>query len=217
MTLGAISASPLAAAWIAWASSSGPASLSRKPRAPALSAPWTYSSRSNVVMTTTASGSSTSGPASARVASMPSSSGIRMSNRHTSGRSSRARATASRPSAASPTTSMSGWASRIIAQPGADDLLVVGDEHADGHRARPCPRQHRVDRPAPVGPGAGLEGAAEQRGPLGHADEPVARSDARTRGPASPSSRTVSRTASLARRRPARRSGWRGARAAARW
>ena len=117
VTLGAISASPSAAAWIAWTSSSGPASLSRKPRAPALRAPCTYSSRSKVVMTTIASGSSTSGPASCRVASMPSMAGMRMSNRHTSGRSSRARATASRPSAASPTTSMSGWASRIIVSP----------------------------------------------------------------------------------------------------
>ena len=38
VTLGAMSASPLAAAWTAWASRSGPASLSRKPRAPARSA-----------------------------------------------------------------------------------------------------------------------------------------------------------------------------------
>jgi hypothetical protein len=64
VTLGAMSASPLAAERTAWASSSGPASFSRNPRAPALSAPWTYSSRSKVVMTTMASGSATSGPAS---------------------------------------------------------------------------------------------------------------------------------------------------------
>ena len=49
-----MSASPRAAASIACTSSSGPASFSRNPRAPALSAPWTYSSRSKVVMTTTA-------------------------------------------------------------------------------------------------------------------------------------------------------------------
>jgi hypothetical protein len=48
---------------------------------------------------------------------MPSSSGIRMSNRHTPGASRRAMSTASRPSAAVPTTSMPGWASRIIARP----------------------------------------------------------------------------------------------------
>ena len=62
VTLGAISASPLAAAWTAWTSRSGPASLSRKPRAPAFSAPWTYSSRSKVVITTIASGFSIVGP-----------------------------------------------------------------------------------------------------------------------------------------------------------
>jgi len=39
VVLGAIRASPRAAAWIAWVSSSGPASLSRKPRAPAFNAP----------------------------------------------------------------------------------------------------------------------------------------------------------------------------------
>src|SRR5215212_2162223 len=39
VTLGAISASPSAAAWMAWVSRAGPASLSRNPRAPALSAP----------------------------------------------------------------------------------------------------------------------------------------------------------------------------------
>ena len=73
--------------------------------------------RSNVVMTTTASGSATPGPASRRVASMPSVPGIRMSNRHTSGRRRRASSTARRPSAASPTTSMPGWALRIILRP----------------------------------------------------------------------------------------------------
>ena len=98
-----------------------------------------------------------------------------MSNRHTSGRSSRARATASRPSAASPTTSMPGWASRIIVQPGADDLLVVGDEHPDGHRARhrPAAARPRPSSPRRVRPG--LAGAAEQRRPLGHPEQAVAR------------------------------------------
>ena len=43
--------------------------------------------------------------------------GMRMSNRHTSGRRRRASSTARRPSAASPTTSMSGWALRIIVSP----------------------------------------------------------------------------------------------------
>ena len=40
--LGAIRASPCAAAWMACVSRAGPASLSRNPWAPALSAPWTY-------------------------------------------------------------------------------------------------------------------------------------------------------------------------------
>ena len=157
-----MSASPLAAAWIAWVRSSGPASLSRKPRAPALSAPWTYSSRSKVVITTTAIGSSTSGPASARVASSPLSSGMRMSNRHTSGRSARARRTASRPSRASAITSIPGWASRIIRSPDPDDLVVVGDEHPDAHGSgppvaaprRPPSRGPGRDRPRACRPGA---------------------------------------------------------------
>ena len=51
-------------------------------------------------------GFSTVGPASSRVASTPSRTGIRMSIRQTSGRSSRASRTASCPSRASPTTSM---------------------------------------------------------------------------------------------------------------
>jgi hypothetical protein len=70
-----------------------------------------------VVMTTTACGSATSGPASWRVASIPSRPGMRMSNRQTSGRSCLASVTASAPSAASPITSMSGWAFRIIRSP----------------------------------------------------------------------------------------------------
>ena len=53
-----------------------------------------------MVITTTASGPATPGPASRRVASMPSIPGIRMSKRHTSGRSRRASSTACRPSGA---------------------------------------------------------------------------------------------------------------------
>ena len=115
--LGEISESPRVAARIASPSSSGPASLSRKPVAPARNAPWTYSSRSKVVMTTTAIGSSTPGPASCRVASTPSRTGIRMSIRQTSGRSSRASRTASCPSRASPTTSMPSRVPRISRSP----------------------------------------------------------------------------------------------------
>src|SRR6266540_1801660 len=61
-----------------------------------------------------------SAPSSAsrrRVASMPSTSGIRTSMRTTSGRRRRASSTASRPFAASPATSMSSSASRIMRKP----------------------------------------------------------------------------------------------------
>ena len=59
----------------------------------------------------------TRGPASRRVASTPSRTGIRMSIRHTSGRSSRASRTASCPSRASPTTSMPSRVPRISRSP----------------------------------------------------------------------------------------------------
>ncbi len=62
--LGEMSESPRVAARIASPSIAGPASFSRNPVAPAWSAPCTYSSRSKVVITTTAIGSSTVGPAS---------------------------------------------------------------------------------------------------------------------------------------------------------
>ncbi len=115
--LGAIRASPSAAAWMAWTSRAGPASLSRNPRAPARRAPLMYSSVSKVVITTTASGSGTSVPASRRVASTPSRRGIRMSSRHTSGRSRWASATASRPSAAWAITSMLACPPRMVVRP----------------------------------------------------------------------------------------------------
>src|SRR5664279_2703765 len=47
---GSMSASPCTAAWMAWINWSGAAPLRRKPRAPALRAPWMYSSVSNVVI-----------------------------------------------------------------------------------------------------------------------------------------------------------------------
>ena len=82
-------------------------------------------------MTTTASGSSMSGPASCRVASMPSSSGMRTSNRQTSG--------LQRAGEGDGLSAVGGLAHDLDAglgvedhpQAGADDLLVVGDDHAD--------------------------------------------------------------------------------------
>ena len=133
-------------------------------------------------MTTTASGSATPGPASCRVASSPSSSGIRMSNRQTSGRSWRARRTAARPSTASPTTSMSGWASSIIRSP----VRMIAWSSATSTRmataVRPPPRQLGLDQPAAVGRRTGLEHPAEQGRPLVQPGQavPVA---ARGRGP----------------------------------
>ena len=117
-------------------------------------------------MTTTAIGSATSGPASCRVASMPSMPGIRMSSRQTSGRSSRARATASRPSAASPITSMPGWASRIMRRPVRTSSWSSATSTRMRHARRAVPRQDGADRPAAGGVGPGLERAAEQRGAL---------------------------------------------------
>jgi hypothetical protein len=132
-----MSASPSAAAWIACSSSAGPASLSRNPRAPALSAPWTYSSRSKVVITTTAIGSATSGPASCRVASMPSirACGCRTGRRRAQppgqGDGLAHRRRPDRP------PRCPGWALEDHRQPGPDQLLVVGDEHPDRHGVAP--------------------------------------------------------------------------------
>src|SRR5215211_5054921 len=103
---------------------------------------------SNVVSITTFRAAPSS-PSSRRVASIPSTSGMRTSIRTTSGRKRRASATASRPSAASPTTSMSSSASRIMRKPGPQAV-------------------------ASFRPRARLEHAAVDRDPLAHANEAVA-------------------------------------------
>ena len=79
------------------------------------------------------------------------------------------------------------------AQPGPDELLVVGDEYADGHRVGRARGSTAVDHPAMVGPRPRLEGPAEECRPLRHPDDAVAGMtlDGWT---CSPSSRTVSRT-----------------------
>src|SRR5205823_1514020 len=97
-------------------SCSGGTSLSMKPLAPACSASYTYSSMSKVVSITTFV-SIPSRSSRRRVASIPSSSGMRTSMSTTSGRSRCVSSIASRPSEASPTTSMSLSASRIIRNP----------------------------------------------------------------------------------------------------
>nr|BFE69108.1 hypothetical protein GCM10020092_024090 [Actinoplanes digitatis] len=59
---------------------------------------------------------------------------------------------------------------------GADDLLIVGDHHPHGHVAPPARGSTAVTvQPRPSG-GAGLAGAAEQAGAFCHADQPVPRS-----------------------------------------
>ena len=96
-------------------SSSGGTSLSRKPLAPAFNAAYAYSSRSNVVSISTRGRS----PAAQiwRVASIPSSRGIRTSITTTSvGRDASSRVAVS-PSPASPTTDMSSCASSTIRKP----------------------------------------------------------------------------------------------------
>ena len=105
------------------------------------------------MITTTAIGSSTPGPASARVASMPSSPGIRMSKRHTSGR--RLRASAHRLGAVGRLADHLDVGLRVEdhAEPGAHELLVVGDEHADGHVVHPARGSTAVTAHPP--PGAG--------------------------------------------------------------
>ena len=108
ITEGWISASPSATTRMAAAISSGSASFSRKPLAPADRASKTYSSMSKVVSTSTRVFASSGLPVMARVASMPFISGMRMSMSTTSGLRRWASATAASPVFASPTISMPG-------------------------------------------------------------------------------------------------------------
>ena len=107
------------------------------------------------MITTTAIGSGTPRPARSSVTSMPSSPGIRMSTRQTSGRSRRASSTAAWPSAACPTTSMSGWASRIMDRPvrtrswsSATSTRIVIAVPRSAARPRPPTRHRAPARPA---------------------------------------------------------------------
>ncbi len=141
--LGASRASPPATTRIAVIRSAGRVSLSRNPLAPARSAPNTYSSRSKVVRMITRTPASDSGADVIwRVASMPSSIGIRTSISMTSGRAARATATASAPLAASPTTVEPFGGGDDPAEPDPDEGLIVGDGDRDRHapiRRRPSP------------------------------------------------------------------------------
>ena len=106
VTRGASSASPPATTRTAWIRSAGSESFTRNPLAPPRIAWYTYSSDSNVVSMITFTPARSSSAAIRRVASSPSTPGIRMSMSTTSARSCRAWSTASAPLAASPTTSI---------------------------------------------------------------------------------------------------------------
>ena len=130
-----------------------------------------------------------------RVASRPSSSGMRMSISTTVGLKRAACWTASRPLRASATTSMSGSRGEQHAEAGADHRLVVGDEHAD-HASLPGQRQAGGEPEAAAVRGAGGHLAAVELHALADADEPVA--GRRRRRPPAPSSLTSMRSSSAA-------------------
>src|SRR6266853_629504 len=125
-----------------------------------------------------------------RVASMPSTPGMRMSIRTTSGCSVRTASIAVGPSAASPTTSRSGWASRIIRKPARTSAW--SSTMRTRIKPPPCPppegeglltgigggnvqRQTGVDRESSGTIAACMKLAAEQRDTLAHPDQPVSR------------------------------------------
>ncbi len=115
MVEGATTASPLCTARIALSRSPGGTSLSMKPDAPAFSPEKAYSSRSKVVRMSTFGGSVSA--QIRRVASTPSSFGMRTSMSTTSTEVVRSTSRASTPLPASATTSMSGWAASTIRKP----------------------------------------------------------------------------------------------------
>ncbi|RUP63786.1 hypothetical protein SSPNP10_32150 [Streptomyces sp. NP10] len=115
VSVGATTASPTATARMPARSSSGRASLTRKPLAPARRPSYAYSSRSNVV--TIRMRVRAPDAMMRRVASMPSRPGMRMSISTTSGWWRATRWTASVPLPASPTTVMSSWLSSSMRNP----------------------------------------------------------------------------------------------------
>ena len=106
-----------------------------------------------------------------RVASMPSTCGMRTSISTTSGRARATSSTASRPSAASPTTAMSGLALQDHAEPGAHHRLVVDQDDADRHGGG----VHREGRPRtrqpPPGRGPAVSCPGEHADTLAHPDQ----------------------------------------------
>src|SRR6266536_1944684 len=159
---GASNASPAATTRMACNSSAGPASLSRKPLAPAWRALKTYTSVSYVVRISTRTCSRPRVRTISLVAWIPSNFGMRMSMSTTSGRVARARSTASAPLAASPTTLMSSSASSSTLNPdrprtwssASSTLIGVPPDVEAAAALTPSPRYARRWRSpgtAPVG------------------------------------------------------------------
>src|SRR4029453_10008467 len=186
VTLGASRASPSATTRTARSSSAGSVFLSRNPLAPAARASNTYSSSSKVVRTSTRTPARSSSAAIRRVASSPSSTGMRMSIRTTSGRAERARSTAAAPSPASPTTSMSPASSSNARNPArtrcwssTSRTLITGapprgSPDPSGCGSRGGHREGGQDPEAALVAGAGLQAAAKGPGPLPHPQDPLA-------------------------------------------
>ena len=163
-------------------------SLSRKPLAPARSASKTYSSRSNVVTTRTR-GAPSPEARIRRVASMPSSTGMRTSISTTSGRS----AAAERDGL----LAVGGLADDVDAvrledhpQPGPHEVLVVGDDDASAS----CRQPGQHGEPA-ARAGRRRQRPTERGDPLAHPDQPVPAASSPSAAPA-PSSSTSTDTAS---------------------
>ena len=115
------------------------------------------SSRSKVVSTRTRG--LVSSTTMRRVASIPSTPGIRTSISTTSGWSSAASVAASAPSPASPTTSIPGSPREDQAEARADERLVVGEQDPD--HASSSVRQPRVDREPALAARPGVDLAAD--------------------------------------------------------
>ena len=175
VTTGASSDSPAATARMPSTSSSGRTSLSRNPLAPARRASTTYSSMSNVVSMRTRDRQ----PGSARmrrVASMPSTPGIRTSMSTMSGRVDATRLTASAPSSASPTTSRSGSVSRIIRRPrrtSAWSSAMRTVEPPDVVHAGAAVGSTATSSNPPSARGPRPQRPSVDRDALAHTDEPV--------------------------------------------